>query len=50
MTEAFGVVGMIAMMPPITVQTMGVIYDRTLKKTQPAASGSKASNGKEETC
>lgn len=30
--EAFGVVGMIAMMPPITVQIMGVIYNIKLKK------------------
>jgi hypothetical protein len=28
MTDAFGVVGMIAMMPPITVQAMGVLYRR----------------------
>ncbi|MDR2137346.1 MAG: DUF1538 domain-containing protein [Synergistaceae bacterium] len=37
MTDAFGVVGMIAMMPPITVQAMGVIYKRaasaSLKET-----------------
>jgi hypothetical protein len=39
MTEAFGVVGMIAMMPPITVQTMGVIYARILKKARSVASG-----------
>lgn len=32
--EAFGVVGMIAMMPPITVQIMGVIYNQKLKKAQ----------------
>ncbi|MDR3230524.1 MAG: DUF1538 domain-containing protein [Synergistaceae bacterium] len=37
MSEAFGVIGMIAMMPPITVQAIGLIYDRLLKKAQPAA-------------
>ncbi|MDL2293493.1 DUF1538 domain-containing protein [Ruminococcaceae bacterium OttesenSCG-928-D13] len=30
--DAFGVVGTIAMMPPITVQVMGVIYNIKLKK------------------
>jgi hypothetical protein len=34
MTDAFGVVGMIAMMPPITIQAMGFIYGRTLRKNQ----------------
>lgn len=33
-TDAFGVVGMIAMMPPITVQIMGVIYKVKLKRTE----------------
>lgn len=32
--EAFGVVGMIAMMPPITVQIMGMIYNAKLKKAR----------------
>ncbi|MDL2323734.1 DUF1538 domain-containing protein [Ruminococcaceae bacterium OttesenSCG-928-A16] len=32
-TDAFGVVGLIAMMPPITVQIMGVIYNIKLKKS-----------------
>ncbi len=33
-TDAFGVVGMISMMPPITVQVMGVVYKRKLKKAE----------------
>ena len=37
MVDAFGVVGMIAMMPPITVQLMGVIYNIKLKKATRAA-------------
>lgn len=32
--EAFGVVGMIAMMPPITIQIMGIIYKVKLKRTE----------------
>lgn len=32
--DAFGVVGMIAMMPPITVQVMGVIYQLKLRKAE----------------
>lgn len=35
-TEAFGVVGMIAMMPPITVQVMGLIYKAKLKRAEAA--------------
>lgn len=31
-TDAFGIVGLIAMMPPIIVQMMGVVYKRKLKK------------------
>ena len=31
-TDAFGTVGMIAMMPPITVQLMGAVYKAKLKK------------------
>ncbi len=34
MQHAFGVVGMIAMMPPITVQVMGVIYKLKLRKSE----------------
>ncbi len=34
MTDAFGVVGIIAMMPPITVQTMGFVYGLMLKREQ----------------
>jgi hypothetical protein len=34
MTDAFGVVGMVAMMPLITVQAMGVIYQRKLKRSE----------------
>lgn len=36
MADAFGVVGIIAMMPPITVQIMGFIYSRMLEKGQRA--------------
>ena len=32
MIDAFGVVGMIAMMPPITLQIVGVLYNRKLKR------------------
>jgi hypothetical protein len=35
-TDAFGVVGMIAMMPPITVQVMGMIYKAKLKRAEKA--------------
>ncbi|MDL2253715.1 DUF1538 domain-containing protein [Ruminococcaceae bacterium OttesenSCG-928-I18] len=32
--EAFGVVGMIAMIPPITIQIMGVIYQAKLRRAE----------------
>ena len=38
MIDAFGVVGMIAMMPPVTLQLVGVLYNRKLKKAQAALS------------
>jgi hypothetical protein len=44
LSDAFGVVGMIAMMPPITLQLVGVLYNLKLKKlskrkeTRPKAS------------
>ncbi|MGD9560245.1 MAG: DUF1538 domain-containing protein, partial [Oscillospiraceae bacterium] len=41
-TDAFGVVGMIAMMPPITVQVMGVIYNIKLKKSERLAAEAEA--------
>jgi len=34
MTDAFGAVGMVAMMPLITVQAMGVVYQRKLSRSQ----------------
>jgi hypothetical protein len=34
MVDAFGVVGMISMMPPITLQLVGVLYNLKLKKTR----------------
>jgi hypothetical protein len=34
MVDAFGVVGMIAMMPPITLQIVGVLYNHKLKKAR----------------
>jgi hypothetical protein len=34
MTDAFGVVGMISMMPPITLQLIGVLYNLRLKKAR----------------
>ncbi|MDR2176163.1 MAG: DUF1538 domain-containing protein [Synergistaceae bacterium] len=34
MTDAFGVVGMIAMMPPVTLQLVGVLYNLKLKKAR----------------
>ena len=34
MAYAFGVVGMIAMMPPIAIQLMGIIYSMKLKKAR----------------
>ncbi len=34
MTDAFGAVGMVAMMPLITVQAMGVIYQRKLSRSR----------------
>jgi hypothetical protein len=37
MTAAFGVVGTISMMPPITLQLIGVLYQMKLKKLQRAA-------------
>jgi hypothetical protein len=36
MGNAFGVVGMIAMMPPITLQLIGLLYNMRLKKAKPA--------------
>lgn len=33
-TDAFGVVGLIAMMPPITIQIMGVIYKIKLRRSE----------------
>lgn len=33
-TDAFGVVGLIAMMPPIIIQIMGIIYKIKLKRTE----------------
>ncbi|MDR1377928.1 MAG: DUF1538 domain-containing protein [Synergistaceae bacterium] len=37
MIDAFGVVGMIAMMPPITLQLIGVLYNMRLKRAMRAA-------------
>jgi hypothetical protein len=37
MADAFGVVGMIAMMPPVTLQLVGVLYNLKLKKARAAA-------------
>ncbi|MDR1977802.1 MAG: DUF1538 domain-containing protein [Synergistaceae bacterium] len=37
MTSAFGVVGMISMMPPITLQLLGVLYSMKLRKAERAA-------------
>jgi hypothetical protein len=37
MINAFGVVGMIAMMPPITLQLIGVLYNVRLKRAKIAA-------------
>jgi hypothetical protein len=34
MIDAFGVVGMIAMMPPVTLQLLGVLYNLRLKKAR----------------
>jgi hypothetical protein len=34
MVDAFGVVGMISMMPPITLQLIGVLYNRKMKKAE----------------
>ncbi|MDR1377196.1 MAG: DUF1538 domain-containing protein [Synergistaceae bacterium] len=34
MVDAFGVVGMIAMTPPITLQLIGVLYNRKMKKVE----------------
>jgi hypothetical protein len=34
MIGAFGVVGMISMMPPITLQFLGVLYAMKLKKAE----------------
>jgi hypothetical protein len=34
MVDAFGVVGMIALMPPVTLQLIGVLYNLKLKKAQ----------------
>jgi hypothetical protein len=36
MIDAFGVVGMIAMTPPITLQLIGVLYNRKMKKAEQA--------------
>jgi hypothetical protein len=36
MADAFGVVGMIAMMPPVTLQLVGVLYNLKLKKARTA--------------
>ena len=37
MIDAFGVVGMIAMTPPITLQLIGVLYNRKMKKAEEQA-------------
>ncbi|MDL2218926.1 DUF1538 domain-containing protein [Ruminococcaceae bacterium OttesenSCG-928-O06] len=47
MLDAFGVVGMIAMMPPITVQVMGVIYNAKLKKAQRLAAAAEEAAARE---
>ena len=33
--DAFGVVAMVAMMPLISIQTVGFVYERKAKKTAP---------------
>ncbi|MDR2180081.1 MAG: DUF1538 domain-containing protein [Synergistaceae bacterium] len=38
MVDAFGVVGMIAMMPPVTLQLIGVLYNQKMKKAERAIS------------
>ena len=48
MTDAFGVVGIIAMMPPITVQTMGFVYGLMLKRQQRGTEPETAIDGSEE--
>ncbi|GHV45756.1 hypothetical protein FACS1894204_05740 [Synergistales bacterium] len=37
MVDAFGVVGMISMMPPITIQIVGVLYNLKVKRTKQAS-------------
>ena len=39
MTDAFGIVAMVAMTPLVTIQILGLIYNIKLKKTQGDASG-----------
>ncbi|MCL1940556.1 MAG: DUF1538 domain-containing protein [Synergistaceae bacterium] len=39
MIEAFGVVGMVAMMPPITLQIAGALYELKLKRARAALGG-----------
>jgi hypothetical protein len=41
-TDAFGVVGMISMMPPITLQAVGVLYNFKLKKARAALAKAEA--------
>jgi hypothetical protein len=49
MLDAFGVVGTVSMMPPITLQVIGVLYNLKLKKAARAAALSPALGGKDET-
>ncbi len=48
MRDAFGVVGLIAMMPPITVQIMGFLYNLKLKKTEALLAATEPEAGFEE--
>jgi hypothetical protein len=47
MVDAFGVVGMIAMMPPITLQLVGVLYNMKLKKARALKAGSELADAEE---
>ncbi|MDR2523167.1 MAG: DUF1538 domain-containing protein [Synergistaceae bacterium] len=48
MLNAFGVVGTVSMMPPITLQIIGMLYNWRLKKAARAMSREAASGGKDE--
>ena len=48
MIDAFGVVGMIAMMPPVTLQLLGVFYNLKLKREERAAAAAEAAAGADE--